>query len=261
MLSRSTVGAILVALHARGWVQRLPDLSYELGPALLGIAYKAREKLMVPAMLDAELDRLALRVGCGAALSMLSGDQLSFIAVTAGRGLIPAGISPGTQLPLAPPAGAAIVAFSDLSVQRTWLSDPAGDGRRAELEQVLHDIRIFGVSVWGMGSASMPTLDVLADVAYRLSQDPTDNGLRQRVQALFVTLGGSAYDHDTLSADIDLPISYLTAPVFDVTGRAKWELQIGPLRPHVSKAQREDYIEELKTTARRLSANRHGAEV
>ena len=31
--------------------------------------------------------------------------------------------------------------------------------------------------------------------------------------------------------------------VFDVTGRVKWELQLGPLCPHVSKAQREDYIE------------------
>ena len=259
-LSRSTVGAILTALLARGWVQRLPDLTYELGPALLGIANNAREKLTVPATADAELERLALRVGCGAALSMLSGDQLSFIAVTEGRGRIPAGISPGTRLPLVPPAGAAIVAFSDIAVQRTWLSAPSADGRRAELEQVLHDVRMFGVSVWGMDSASMPTLDVLADVAYRLSENPSDSRLRQRVLALFVTLGGGAYDHETLTADVDLPISYLTAPVFDKNGRAKWELQIGPLRQHVGREQREAYIEQLKATARRLSANRQDSD-
>src|SRR5262249_19460310 len=120
---------------------------------------------------------------------------------------------------------------------------------------------MFGVSVWGMDSASMPTLDVLADVAYRLSQSPSDAHLRQRVLALFVALGGSAYDPDTLGADIDLPISYLSAPVFDENRRPKWELQSGPLRPHVSKAQREIYIEELKASARRLSTARHDTRV
>ena len=172
-----------------------------------------------------------------------------------------AGISAGTRLPFVPPAGAAIVAFSDVAVQQGWLSDPAVEGRRAELEQVLHNIRMFGVSVWGMDLASMPTLDVLADVPYRLSENPSDSRLRQRVLGLFVALGGSAYDHDTLSADVDLPISYLTAPVFDENRRPRWELQIGPLRPHVSKTQREVYIEQLKASARRLSAQRRGSDV
>lgn len=40
-LSRSTVGPILAALDEKGWVIRLPDLTYQLGAALIAISERA----------------------------------------------------------------------------------------------------------------------------------------------------------------------------------------------------------------------------
>jgi hypothetical protein len=44
------------------------------------------------------------------------------------------------------------------------------------------------------------------------------------------------------AVDEQLPISVLTAPVFDSDGRARRELQIGPFQSAVSRPPRQHYI-------------------
>lgn len=252
-LSRSTVGAILSALDQRGWVVRLPDLTYRLGPALIAISERARPDLPHADVVDDELHGLAQRVGCAVGLSTVHRDQMIVVAVAMGTGRVPAGIAAGTRVPLAPPAGASIVAHSDPATRNAWL----GRGRQqdtARLRLLLTTIRDGGVGVWGEGAA-IDTVDVIADVVSFLSDNPASAGLRDRVVRLLSSVNGLPYDPHQLAVDGDLPVSVLTTPVFDAKGSAKWELQIGPFRGAVSLAERERYIRELVATARRLTAH------
>lgn len=250
-LNRSTSGAILAALGERGWVRRLPDLSYELGPALAAIGHRAAATQRDWEWLNAELERLSARVGCGATLTAIVGEELEFLAVTRDRGLVPGGIEAGTRFPLLAPAGAAIIANSGAARQRDWL-DTAIPEHRAEYEAVLDTLRTAGFSAWRLEPDSIPTLRVLADVVDHLAEHPTSKELRGRVLALLATVGGTAYDATAMNSENALPLSYLSAPVFDADGHAVMELQIGPLRAAVTRAERRRYVDELVTAARRL---------
>lgn len=66
---------------------------------------------------------------------------------------------------------------------------------------------------------------------------------------------GHPYEPAQLGVDRELPVSVLAAPVFDVEGPARWELQIGPFQSAVTRADRQRYIRELTSTARRLTRN------
>ncbi|WP_238888931.1 IclR family transcriptional regulator [Mycobacterium sp. IDR2000157661] len=254
-LSRSTAGAILSELDHKGWVIRQPDLTYRLGPALIAISERVRPALPHPAEVDAELDRLAERVGCAVGLSTVHRDQMIVVAVAIGSGRIPAGIASGTRVPLAPPAGAATVAYADTAMQKAWLARGAREDH-ARLAHLLNTIRDTGVGIWGVGAASIDTVDVIADVVSFLSDSPAGTGLRDRVAQLLSNLNGMPYTPEELAVNDDLPVSVLTTPVFDSGRRAQWELQIGPFRAAVPRKERERYVHELTSTARRLTEHR-----
>ncbi|WP_428701483.1 hypothetical protein, partial [Staphylococcus aureus] len=60
------------------------------------------------------------------------------------------------------------------------------------------------------------------------------------------------YTREELSSEEELPISYLTAPVFSA-GEARYELQLGPLLPAASRIRRDALIETLRSGAARMS--------
>ncbi|PTR21867.1 DNA-binding IclR family transcriptional regulator [Rhodococcus sp. OK519] len=250
-LSRSTVGAVLGSLDTHGWARRDADLRYRLGPRLAGVGEAARVAAGVPAGLDAALARLAAQVDCGAALGVVTTSEMTFLAVDAGRGRLPAGISAGTGLPLRAPAGAAVIAFADPARRRAWL-DTAPAAVRAETAEVLEQIRTTGVGMWGIGAADPGMLDVLAEVVEHLGEDPSRNALRGRVVDLLGSISGRPYSAADLASDRTHPVSYLVAPVFGADGRPAWELQIGPLRSAVTRDERAHYMESLTRTAREL---------
>ncbi|GAA4478703.1 hypothetical protein GCM10023094_22770 [Rhodococcus olei] len=251
-LSRSTTGSILGTLQRRGWVSRLPDLRYEIGPALASIAGRAHRALTLPDDAAAHLEALAARVGCGAALGLIDGGEMVFVAMTDGLGHIPAGIDVGVRLPLQAPGGASVVAFSDPPVQQRWLGTAPAD-RREQYADFLTQVSETGVAVWGADAADIDRIDVLAQVVTHLAANAASQRLREQVQALIGDTSGYPYTQEALESDRSLPISYLTAPVFDDTGRPLWELHIGPLRSAVTPDERRAYVDELTATARAMS--------
>jgi hypothetical protein len=227
------------------WVTRLPDLTYELGPALIPISARAGEALAPPGLLAAELERLADRVGCAARLSTIHRNRLMVNALTGDRGPVPAGISAGTRLPLDPPSGAAMIAHADPARQSAWLSRASIDAR-AEFEDVLSAIRRNGVGVWVRG-ANMSAMTLIAQAVQVLSEHPSNAALSERLIALFSSLIGSAYNVENTAETI--AVSLITAPVFNASGDAQWELQIAPFKPAVARSVREQMIAEITTAA------------
>ncbi|MEU5852260.1 helix-turn-helix domain-containing protein [Saccharopolyspora shandongensis] len=250
-LSRSTVGNVLSALHARDWVHRSADLTYEIGPALLRVSDQQRRKLAGPDPLQVALEKLAREVDCGVALLQIDGPEIRFIAVAENRGRIPAGISVGTRLPLIPPAAATIIAHSETRTQQAWLA--AADPVDAEqFRTLLADVPVLGAAVWGVDAHSVAALDVLADVVEHLTRDPASHALRQRVLALLGGISGAAYRPADLEQDTPVPISYLSAPVLSSTGVPLAELLIGPLRSAVTRDERDHYLTAITDAVRHL---------
>lgn len=252
-LNRSTVLAILTALAERGWVSRAPDLRYRPGQRLAALVANTRAALTAPANTDQVLHELAGKVGCGAALSLVSATELAFVSVVAGRGRVPAGITPDTVLPLRAPAGAAVVAFRTDHEQHQWLAT-AEKKHRDRLAEALELIRTRGVAAWGIDAADPTELDLLAEVVEHLADHPAPHRLRERVFALLANISGRPYTAANHSAETTLPLSYLVAPVFDDAGIARWELQLGPLREAVDRTERDSYTAALRQAARDLSA-------
>ncbi|WP_281426166.1 helix-turn-helix domain-containing protein [Mycobacterium spongiae] len=251
-LSRSTVGAILAALDEQGWVVRLPDRTYRLGPGLIAIGERARPMLPHPDVVHDELDGLARRVGCAVGLSTVHGDQLIVVALAARGGRVPAGFASGTRLPLEPPGGASIIAFADEAEQDAWLARSKPDDA-PRFRRVLEVIRQTGVGVWGASAADIETVDVIADVVSFLSAHPASAQLRDRLLSRLSSLAGNAYEPAQLSLDDELPVSVITTPVFGAAGRAQWELQVGPFKSAVSREERKRIIDELLASAARLA--------
>ncbi|MEU4595544.1 helix-turn-helix domain-containing protein [Nocardia sp. NPDC023988] len=247
-LSRSTVAAVLTTLESRGWALRSRDLTYRLGPA-----FPTAHRAAAPAGADAALRELARRVGCGAALAVVSSTSMTFVGLAAHHGRVPAGIEVGARVPLRAPAGASVIAFCAPERQRAWLAT-ADPGRRDELTTALAEIRSAGLAVWGIDPADLATLDVLAEVAGHLAHSPASGPLRRRVLGLLGDLSGYPHTAPDLAAAAPLPIAYLAAPVFDRDEVPRWELQIGPLHPAVSRGDRELYRTELLACAQKLGA-------
>ncbi len=251
-LNRSTAGAILSVLHRRGWVVRLPDLRYILGPGIAAVAERVHFSYPLPTGASECLDALAERVRCGAALGAITNGRLVFVALAGALGHLPAGIEVGVHLPLHAPAGASVIAFTDRTDRERWL-DTAPQDRRKPLSTALEQITRTGVAVWGADEADIGRIEVLVKVATRLSLTAVDQRLREQVQELIAETGAYPYPQHILESDTSLPVSYLSAPVTDRDGNPQWELQIGPLRPAVTRHERETYIRELLATATELS--------
>ncbi|MDO3651187.1 helix-turn-helix domain-containing protein [Nocardia mangyaensis] len=247
-LSRSTVGNVLSALRARAWVSRSGDLTYELGPAFLRTAERERGKLGGDPSLRTVLQGLAQEVDCGVALIVLDGAEIRFTDVVENRGRVPAGISVGTRLPLIPPAAATVIAHADEATRRAWLmaADPAD---RRKYEQLLADVHVFGVAVWGVDSRSVATLDVLADIVEYLAHDPVSRGLRERVLALLGEISGAAYRPSELDTEAALPISYVSAPVLGPGGVPLAELIVGPMHAAVTRGERDRCLSAVAAAA------------
>ncbi|MCF2532357.1 helix-turn-helix domain-containing protein [Yinghuangia soli] len=252
-LNRSTATAVLGALEASGWVRRDPaDRTYTLGPGLLGVAGAVHAKLAPADPVGAELRGLAERIGCGVALSEVGTRQITFLAVAGGPDALPSGIGVGTRLPLRPPGGAAAMPWRPQADQDAWLAAAPAEHRPA-LAALLRLTAEHGVALWRPAAEHGRLLGVLRDVVALLDEHPGRAELRTRVLDQLVAIAGHAYTAADLADPGPLPLSYLSAPVFDRAGRARHELQIGPLRAAVPHAERAHYIAELRASAARLT--------
>ncbi|MUL63643.1 hypothetical protein BOO86_04140 [Mycobacterium sp. CBMA 234] len=253
-LNRATVTSILLALERAGWVVRLADRNYTLGPGMLGVAEAVRNALPMPASYAEVLRDLAHTTKCGVSLALVGTTEMTFVSVIRGLGQIPAGVGVGVRLPLNAPAGASVIAGRDSATQQQWLAT-APEELRPTFSKMLDQLGSNSVATFGFGDSNPEVLGVLGDVAELLSEHPRRGALRQRVFETLMSLGGMPYTAEQLDTSKPLPVSYLSCAVRNADGYAAYEIQLGPLNPSVSAADRARYVDELRAAAAKLSSN------
>ncbi|MGW5313324.1 helix-turn-helix domain-containing protein [Nocardia thailandica] len=250
-LARATTTAVLTELAAAGWVRRDGARRYRPGPALAALSAPDRD---VPnAAVRAALRDLATAAQCGVTLARIDDGRLTVVAkeYAPGARVVP-GLAVGQSIPLAYPAGAAVMPWRADPERDAWLATASGPARRAA-PALLRFVTAHGCAVFRPDSDDAGLVDVLTDLLGAVGAEVVQPELRARVLRQLARLTARPYREAELAADEPLPVSYLSAPVLD-RGRAPYEVQIGPLRAAVGPADRARYIETIAHAATAISA-------
>ncbi|PXX58322.1 DNA-binding IclR family transcriptional regulator [Nocardia tenerifensis] len=247
-IARATATAILTELTTAGWVGRDPQRGYLIGPALAGLPGAA-----LPHDVGAVLAALAARTGSGATFSRIEPDHLTVVDVRHGIDRVVPGIPVGHRIPLQFPAGASVMPWRSAGEQNAWTATAAGADRRTA-STLLALVRDRGVAVFRPRADDAGMVDLLADLLGAVGSELLQPHLRTRALRQLAALTSRPFSRDELDSDDALPLSYLAAPVFDASGAAAYEVQLGPLRAEASKAERDEYISATLDAARQLTA-------
>ncbi len=251
-MNRSTATAVLAALEAAGWVRRADKSRYVLGAGVIAVGDTARTRLPLPSETATRLRGLADAVGCGVTLSLIETDQLTVMATQRGHEAAPVGVAVGHRIRLASPAGASVMPWRSAAERSRWVGTAAPAQRQAVAELPVL-VAETGVALWRPERDDTALIDVLAQLLEVADEQLLRPRLRHQVLTQLIELAGRPYTRAELASDEALPISYLAAPVFDADGSARFEVQLGPLRAAVPRAEREHYVAALRATTAALS--------
>ncbi len=238
-IARATATAVLRELADASWVTRDTDRRYAVGPALAGVG----ARLAPSDSIAARLASLGAQVGCGVTLSRIDIGALTVLAKAHGGARDIPGLPVGHRVPLAYPAGAAVMPWRDGPERDGWAADAGVAG-----EHLLALVQRRRYVLFRPASEDAGLVEVLADLLDVVGSDLLRPRLRAKVLTQLSALTARAYTADELDDDTALPVSYLAAPVV-VGGQAAHELQMGPLRPSVTRDEREAYIAALMSAA------------
>lgn len=246
-IARATATAVLAELEAAGWVVRVPERGYRIGPGFLALT-----SAPLPGAVGDALTALAERTGCGATLSRIEPEHLTVLDVRQGPDRAIPGIPVGHRIPLRFPAGAAVMPWRAAAEQNAWLATaPATDRRGASALLTL--VRRRGVALFRPTSDDAGLVALLADLLSAAGTELLQPNLRARALRQLAALTARPFTAAELDSDADLPLSYLAAPVFDADGAAAYEVQLGPLRPTTTRAERDGFVRATLDAARALT--------
>ncbi|WP_410875947.1 helix-turn-helix domain-containing protein [Nocardia sp. A7] len=250
-LARATVTAVLTELTDAGWVRRDRQRRFGPGPALATLRPVVAE---VPnAAVSAELKALAVAAHCGVTLSRIADGRLTVVAkeYALGARILP-GLAVGQSIPLGYPAGAAVMPWRAEAERKAWSASATGPAGR-DAAALLRFVTTHGCAVFRPDSDDAGLVDVLAELLGAVGAEVMQPELRTRVLRQLSRLTARPYREADLDSTEALPVSYLSAPVFD-GAEAPYEVQIGPLRSAVSRDDRARYLTTIRRGAEALSA-------
>lgn len=250
-LARATITAVLTELTDAGWVRRDRDRRFGPGPALAALS--PADPGIPAATVSATLGEMAVAAHCGVTLSRIADGRLTVVAkeYALGARIVP-GLAVGQSIPLAYPAGAAVMPWRGEPERRAWLATANGPARRGA-PALLRFVTTHGCAIFRPASDDAGLVEVLAELLGAVGGEVVQPELRARVLRQLVRLTARPYREADLADEQPLPVSYLSAPVLADTG-APYEVQIGPLRSTVGQAERGEYIDTIRAGAAALSA-------
>lgn len=246
-LARATVTAVLNELRVAQWVTRDDRLCYRPGPALARLSVP--EATGPGTAVRAELAALAEAAGCGATLSRIDRGRLTVVAKHyAGERIVP-GLAVGQTIPLAYPAGAAVMPWRGSDERTRWSASTEMDRGAEELLRFVTD---HGFAMFRPDTDDAGLVELLTELLGAVGAELLQPELRAAALRQLARLTARPYTEAELGTESALPIGYISAPVL-VEGDAPYEVQLGPLRSAVGPMERARYIDTVRTGAQALS--------
>ena len=157
-ISRATATAVVNELEAAGWVARDDELRYRVGLALP----RAVEATM-PREIQDVLARIAETAQAGATVSRISAKTLTVVAkAQAGRRAV-AGFAVGQSIPLAFPAGSAVMPWRSSDERAQWLGTARGLSARSG-QRLVQQVSDCGYVVYRPDHDDTGMVDLLSDL-------------------------------------------------------------------------------------------------
>ncbi|WP_248825913.1 IclR family transcriptional regulator [Frankia umida] len=237
-IPRATCDSILQALAEHGLVvRREPGLRYELGAFCIALGDVTRVINPTLSAASREAEDLAQKLGACVAVSARAGTETRVMSVSdwgPPLGLRP---RPGQSMPLVPPFGAVLVAWSEAD-SVAWLSrvdDTLPGGQMRIWEDALQAIRARGYSIT-VASGQIPDFSTgfsLMDAA------PDVSAARRKQEELVDLMQHSEYlvPVPEASDEVSGRVTQISAPVLDLAGKVVAALML--LGPSYDLSSRE----------------------
>jgi DNA-binding IclR family transcriptional regulator len=215
-VNKSTCHSMLTALAHAGWLLRDPyRRTYRLGPALAAVGRAATSGFPALDIAHAAMVDVGLEVGAHCAALAVVGDRLTVLDEVRDLHAVGAGLRVGTSLPLRPPFGTAVIAWSDDATVDAWLAHVSEDARK-RYQTTLAATKARGYAV----ELSTTPEARLRDMVANLRAGDASVSLPDLVEDLARDL---ASRDDVLPIELDpsrdYAVSAVNAPVLDRDGR------------------------------------------
>lgn len=251
-MSKATCLGVINELTNAGYLTRVGDRRYQLGPALLGVAAVAQRSHAAVELARPYIQRLATDLGVASTISAVVDDHITILA-RAGDDKIAQGVRIGGRYPFAPPAGVMFVAWEPDSVVDAWLAkdplvpltpDPVG------LREVVDACRRRGYLMEGLHEVNTEL--------YTLLEELFAGDLPDKYQSAITRLMSPILAHQYVTRDPQpgdtVGVSELCAPVFGPDGRFLLLVGIFPMRADVTYDEVEQYSAALLGVTRDITA-------
>lgn len=205
----ASMHALLTVLADAGYVSRHPRLrTFTLGPSVVALGTAALECHPAIDLARDAARELAADTGLEVAVTTSVRDYIVFLARAGEPSPRGASALVGQRVPLVPPLGSVFVAWGDA---REWLARAADP---ASLETVLAGVRARGYSV-GLEAVAGRGLNL---ALHDLALHPTDDHLRDTINAYVAELATELYQLADLVASRSYRVSHIAAPIFGSDG-------------------------------------------
>jgi DNA-binding IclR family transcriptional regulator len=251
-LNRATCASILASLEQWGWVTRLDARRFGLGDGLVSVAEAARSRLPVLDTAPAVLASLTEATGFRSTLSRSDGHHLTTIAAHGDRARTVPGSGVGSRMPLRPPFGVVIAAWSTDDERARWFArSELPDEERERLVVFLDSVRRAGFAARRFDSANQPALATIQQLVATLGDTHEQAELREELVRLLMSYSGTGYTYDELDGPGSLGVSYLVVPVFE-RGLPRYQLELHVLRGEMPRSEMRRCVDLLLAAAKEL---------
>ena len=243
-INNASCHAILNALTAKGYLMRSElKKTYQLGPSLIAAGRVAQQSYPLFTLAERAARALHDELRMPVLLSGLVGEEIIAIISIQDESGNDAGMRGGERLPLIPPLGVPFLAWESEANIEAWLSrrpTPLPEATRAALLRQLELTRQHGYHLH-LRSESTGVSNLISEMSRMKSIRDYKNGLNKTVYAL----NNIHHEWGNFNpSQLYLPM-LISAPIFDRTGKAAFNLVIGGFGGSMTGKQLQEYVDHL----------------
>ena len=234
--------AVLTTLVARAWLVRdEARKSYRLGPALFAAGQAMAQHDEILGIMTSAAEGLAERTGLVLAISARTQDEMVGISRHGAAEIMGRGLQAGERVPLRPPIGATLMAWSDDREIDLWIGR---GGLAADCSEAV-SLRAQLAAIRRRGYLATLDSDGYAALSAAVSLRNRGESVQIREDQFISGLFGDLSQPDRIEGGASYDLAYIGAPVFDRAGRPIYSLVLSGFKGRIDGRTLEGFATEL----------------